>query len=1152
MDPAKLKVVELRAELSARGLDTKGVKAVLVDRLKQALKEETGQEVPDTSIVDTSTEDFGTVEEKTSQSEPEQTSETEQTSEAEQERVPTPDQERVPTPEPERVPSPEPERVPSPEPERVPSPEQERVPTPEPEREPTPDPEKKEEEHSKSEEQISEEPTSAEVVEEKNEKENITEDTKMEEVSVKKEPEYEDFKQNFEEKPNFGDYQGYDDENKEHYEADVKMEPGTEIKEEDQEQDRKRKRSRWSPQQQKQGWGQSTGWTKKDDEPELDDKAVVLGWYDSDLNLVIEKSDFLEAAPLSSQGFGYVWAGCRATFGFNQGKVCFEVKLLENLDVSHLEDEPSPHVLRVGWSVLSASLMLGEEPMSFGYGGTAKASTNCKFNNYGTTFVVGDTVTAYLDYGSRVKISYAVNGKYLGEAFNIPSSQINEQPLFPHLLSKNIKFRVNFGQTETEFPIEAGYTWAANVAEDQRVAGPRRPERREDCEMLMMCGLPGCGKTTWANAFVKEHPDKYYNILGTNSLIEKMKIQGLARKRNYHGRWDVLIDKCTKCLNKLLEMAAGRRRNYILDQTNVYPSAQKRKMRNFGGFVRRAIVIVPTDEEFQRRCAKREAEEGKDIPDSAVLEMKANFRLPEQGEFFDEVRYIELNEEESRPLVEQYNKEGRAAGFGQQAPFSNQGSGGGSGGKRFRGAPPRGGSGGGGFRGGNRGGGGFGGVLDRRGDRPGGDRGGGGGFRSGGMDRGGRGGWQPRGGGGDRGGRGGWRDRSPGGGGGYDRDMDNRGPGGGPWRNNRNNDHRDRPYDRNQRGGRGGRGGGGFDRNNFRDNEGGYGGRGGGGFRDNDYNRGGSGSGGSGSGYDRDDYNNRGGGGGGYNQRDSGYNNRDGGFRDGGGRGRGGGGGGRGSFDRDQRGGGRGGFDRNRGGYNDRRGGGGGNRDGGYDRNRGGPDRGPRDNKGGNSGNQNNQGGGGGGGGQGWGNQGYNSGWGQGGGGYNNQQQQQPQGYNQGSGGGYNQGGGGGGFNQGGGGGGGYNQQGNQPPATGWGQQAWANKGGYGTGANQQQPAQAPPTGATPTATPAATGYNTTGGYTPQQTGYNQAQYPQGYWGQYGYGQGWTQNADGTYSYPQGWQQYGYNYGQAGAAAAMATPAAAVGNPAAATQPAAK
>lgn len=82
----------------------------------------------------------------------------------------------------------------------------------------------------------------------------------------------------------------------------------------------------------------------------------------------------------------------------------------------------------------------------------------------------------------------------------------------------------------------------------------------------------------------------------------------------------------------------------------------------------------------------------------------ANFRLPEQGEHFDEVRYIELNEEESRPLVEQYNKEGRAAGYGQSAPFSGQG-------KKFRpnDRPPfrggGGGGGGGGFRGGRGGGG---------------------------------------------------------------------------------------------------------------------------------------------------------------------------------------------------------------------------------------------------------------------------------------------------------------------------------------------------------------------------------------------------------------------------------------------------------------
>lgn len=44
LDPAKLKVADLRNELSARGLDVKGTKPVLVKRLKDALEKETGGE----------------------------------------------------------------------------------------------------------------------------------------------------------------------------------------------------------------------------------------------------------------------------------------------------------------------------------------------------------------------------------------------------------------------------------------------------------------------------------------------------------------------------------------------------------------------------------------------------------------------------------------------------------------------------------------------------------------------------------------------------------------------------------------------------------------------------------------------------------------------------------------------------------------------------------------------------------------------------------------------------------------------------------------------------------------------------------------------------------------------------------------------------
>jgi SAP domain len=43
MDLNKLKVVELKAELQQRGLDTKGLKPVLIERLKEAIEKETQQ-----------------------------------------------------------------------------------------------------------------------------------------------------------------------------------------------------------------------------------------------------------------------------------------------------------------------------------------------------------------------------------------------------------------------------------------------------------------------------------------------------------------------------------------------------------------------------------------------------------------------------------------------------------------------------------------------------------------------------------------------------------------------------------------------------------------------------------------------------------------------------------------------------------------------------------------------------------------------------------------------------------------------------------------------------------------------------------------------------------------------------------------------------
>lgn len=57
-------------------------------------------------------------------------------------------------------------------------------------------------------------------------------------------------------------------------------------------------------------------------------------------------------------------------------------------------------------------------------------------------------------------------------------------------------------------------------------------------------------------------------------------------------------------------------------QTNLFPSVQRRKMRPFEGFKRRAVVVVAGEEEQAKREALKEEQGSKDIPNSAVLEMK--------------------------------------------------------------------------------------------------------------------------------------------------------------------------------------------------------------------------------------------------------------------------------------------------------------------------------------------------------------------------------------------------------------------------------------------------------------------------------------------------------------------------------------------------
>merc|ERR1712151_986430 len=137
-----------------------------------------------------------------------------------------------------------------------------------------------------------------------------------------------------------------------------------------------------------------------------------------------------------------------------------------------------------------------------------------------------------------------------------------------------------------------------------------------------------------------------------NAVIDQMKVVNLNRQRNYAERWEELISQATPIFNKLVEIAGKTPRNFILDQTNVYKNARRRKAAAFKDFgIRRCVTIVNDEDTLAQRTDKREREEGKFVPLEAVNQMRANFVAPETDDGFTELEWPELPEKDSRDAI---------------------------------------------------------------------------------------------------------------------------------------------------------------------------------------------------------------------------------------------------------------------------------------------------------------------------------------------------------------------------------------------------------------------------------------------------------------------------------------------------------------------
>lgn len=155
-------------------------------------------------------------------------------------------------------------------------------------------------------------------------------------------------------------------------------------------------------------------------------------------------------------------------------------------------------------------------------------------------------------------------------------------------------------------------------------------------ELVMLCGIPTSGKSTYVEKLKKLDYWKDAVVLSTDNYIEEY---AKSVGQTYNEVFDDIIPDATRELELQFNMAKDKGKDIIWDQTNLTAKTRKKKLSKLSSYYSRGIVYFQiTLEEALERNKHRE---GKFIPESILKRMYHQFEVPTKEEGFDYIESVQ-------------------------------------------------------------------------------------------------------------------------------------------------------------------------------------------------------------------------------------------------------------------------------------------------------------------------------------------------------------------------------------------------------------------------------------------------------------------------------------------------------------------------------